>query len=401
MSASRFIVGFNRDRDSYQLPLALAERHALAGLVTDYYVGASAFRVRRLAHRKSDGIPPDLVKVSNRAFLLQAVGRATGVFPASSRHFEAVDRSIAKKVASVLSEQPSSGLFLYSGYAGELYRDVDVFAKWVFQFHPTPGHVRTALLQDDLSGLELEWQEPEEHRSRTDLIHDLELEFSDHFVCASAFTASGLAREGVSADRLSVAPYGCGTPGSKSQIQEHPRGSSFSGPSFLFVGQGVRRKGLHLLLEAWRRLGLQNAHLRIIASRIDPVLARMASSMSTVALTGSVPPAALREAMHSADTLVLPSLVEGFGLVIGEALAANMRVIATDHTGLPDYGDLGKAGRVIQAGNLSALVGALRDFADSYDAERTYAVAVHEVAQRNSWDEFRRKAVNELPGITA
>ena len=71
-----YIVAFNRDRDSYQVPLALAERWLLDRFVTDYYAGVSRIRVPRLDHRSVEGVPVSNVTSVPSAMMLQAAWKA-------------------------------------------------------------------------------------------------------------------------------------------------------------------------------------------------------------------------------------------------------------------------------------------------------------------------------------
>jgi glycosyltransferase involved in cell wall biosynthesis len=60
--------------------------------------------------------------------------------------------------------------------------------------------------------------------------------------------------------------------------------------------------------------------------------------------------------MRSHDVLVFPSLFEGFGLVITEAMSQGTPVITTDRTAGPDLITHGKNGWLIQAGSTESLV---------------------------------------------
>ena len=105
----------------------------------------------------------------------------------------------------------------------------------------------------------------------------------------------------------------------------------------LFVGSLVQRKRVTLLLDALENLpgpypaltllgdsGREPEHARAIAERID------ASDVlrSTVTIAGVVGDDALARWLARADALVLPSSLEGYGMVLTEALHAGLPVIA-------------------------------------------------------------------------
>lgn len=78
----------------------------------------------------------------------------------------------------------------------------------------------------------------------------------------------------------------------------------------------------------------------------------------------------LDELYRSADALVITSHYEVWGLVVNEALAYGLPVIATDQVGAaPDLIDDGVNGRIVTAGSVSALADAMRDL-ESWDHDR-------------------------------
>ncbi len=105
--------------------------------------------------------------------------------------------------------------------------------------------------------------------------------------------------------------------------------------------------------------------------------------------------ATLDALMDSSDVLVVPSLVEGFGLVITEALAHGLHVIATSHTGAQDLPTVPGAVSLVPAGDLDALeraiLGALDESgfspSESYDS-----------ADRWTWADYRNGVVSMLDG---
>jgi glycosyltransferase involved in cell wall biosynthesis len=83
-----------------------------------------------------------------------------------------------------------------------------------------------------------------------------------------------------------------------------------------------------------------------------------------VRLAGPVPRPALQAAYRSADVLVHPSLAESYGMVVPEALAHGLPVLATAVGGVPEAlgatSDGRRPGLLVPPGNVSALADALR-----------------------------------------
>lgn len=391
---ARWIVGFNRDRDSYQVPLAFAEKGELDTLVTDYYRGSSFPPISALRHRYQKGIDPKRVKTSGSALLQQLsyeVRRRRNSlldFPS-----EGVDAAIGRLVSRCASRS-DSGLLLYTGYALEAFEKFDDRPRLLFQYHPTAKLIEEAMALDEGKAWGEFISEPDLRRPSQERRFQHERQLADGIVCASSFTAQSLRNEGYDPARVKVVPYGgsSGFSGLKRSI---------SAPqTFLFVGQGVQRKGLHLLLRAWENLAPKDAHLRIIASRMDPAIAKLVPDMPSVHVSGAVSSDELTRAMQDADTLVLPSLVEGFGLVVQEALAEGCRVIASAHTGASDLGLPEDVVRVISPGKVEPIMDALRDFI--LTAGDALAAAPQFEVKLRTWADFRegvRRAVGDLAAL--
>ncbi|EQD38607.1 glycosyl transferase group 1 [mine drainage metagenome] len=78
-----------------------------------------------------------------------------------------------------------------------------------------------------------------------------------------------------------------------------------------------------------------------------------------VVWTGGVPPDALRREYASADLFVLPSHMEPFGIVLLEAMAAGLPVVATSVGGIPEVVHSGLTGLLVPPRDPAALARAL------------------------------------------
>lgn len=387
-----FIVGLNRDRDSYQVPLAIAEVGQLDAFVTDYYEGVG-IGIPSLRHRRNEGISPSKVIQSHRAFLAQIPYevqrriKKSVDFPSSF-----VEKNLGKTIAAVARKNPDSDLLLYSGSALWAFEEADNRKKILFQYHPSPAFIVETLKEIDELATFRPWQEEAEAvDSQMQETHAREVALADSAICASTFTKRGLIAQGMSDRQVQIAPYGGPVP--ESDIIFTPTKKV----QFLFVGQGVARKGLHILVEAWRRANLKNSEITVVTSRLDPVIEDFARGISNFNMVGRVGRPELLCLMIQADTFVLPSLVEGYGLVLGEALAHGCRLIASTNTGLTDMKLPGNIGCLIEAGRIEPLVSALQEFEATAEENRSYQQRALAEAERLSWENFR-KLVRQATG---
>jgi len=110
----------------------------------------------------------------------------------------------------------------------------------------------------------------------------------------------------------------------------------------VYVGQLIHRKGLDILLRAIRPLLEKNPQIRLSLIGTGPEQASIESGLRQDGLLGSVklegahPSSQIHERLARASLLVLPSRWDGWGLVINEAFAAGVPVIASDRCGGAD-----------------------------------------------------------------
>lgn len=132
---------------------------------------------------------------------------------------------------------------------------------------------------------------------------------------------------------------------------------------YLYVGRMEPHKGLQELLEAFGCLsavGAPSALLLVGDGSMNDMLDRAAAADPRIRWPGRLTGTALLDAYAAADVFVLASRFEPWGLVVNEAMAAGLPVIATERVGCVD--DLiveGETGRVAPAESADALAAAM------------------------------------------
>ncbi len=153
-----------------------------------------------------------------------------------------------------------------------------------------------------------------------------------------------------------------------------------------FLGRLDPIKDVPTLIEAVAQLS-PSVHLHVYGDGSDRhrIEASVARFHAPVTLHGSVvkPQIALRES----GLLVLPSLAEGFGLVLIEAMAAGVPVVATDVPGIRDVVQNEQTGLLVPPSNPTALASAIRRVIEDRPLrERVVRNGSVQVRERFSWD---------------
>jgi glycosyltransferase involved in cell wall biosynthesis len=111
--------------------------------------------------------------------------------------------------------------------------------------------------------------------------------------------------------------------------------TNYGTKKMVFLSRIHPKKGIELLLEAWRKLDSKEWTLEI-AGDGDPsyveTLKKSASDLKEVRFTGPQYGEAKWDCIRSADVMVLPTFSENFGIVVAEALAVGVPVLTTKGT---------------------------------------------------------------------
>jgi glycosyltransferase involved in cell wall biosynthesis len=107
-----------------------------------------------------------------------------------------------------------------------------------------------------------------------------------------------------------------------------------------------------------------------------------------VRVHGRVSSERLRELYRSADTLLLCSKYEGYGMVLAEGLAAGLPIVATRVGAVPEVVGDGQGAELVAPGDVAGLARALTMLADdSVERKRRAELARQRAAQLPSWSE--------------
>jgi glycosyltransferase involved in cell wall biosynthesis len=184
---------------------------------------------------------------------------------------------------------------------------------------------------------------------------DAEYLLADYHCAASTVVRDQLLALGISAERIWVIPYGANTGPRVFTRAENPAPPEQF--RLLFAGQIGLRKGLRTLLEALTLTGKDTWRVDFIGAKLDESATDFAAYAGPVPLFfhGNLSQAGLAEQMRQSSALVLPSLEEGFGLVVPQALNCGCPCIVSDRVGGKDLLRHRENGSVFPVGDAAAL----------------------------------------------
>jgi glycosyltransferase involved in cell wall biosynthesis len=167
--------------------------------------------------------------------------------------------------------------------------------------------------------------------------------------------------------------------------------------SVLYVGRIDKRKGIDFLIrsmafvvrtipDAQLLVGGQGSYLEKMKS-----LVRQLNMERNVTFLGFVPDDQLNMLYNQAQCVVVPSIFEGFGITVIEALAAGTRVVGTDVDGIREILNGGEYGRLVPYGDHRVL-------ADAIIAELNEPKRAGELRSEYLVEQFRERYLKALKG---
>lgn len=263
--------------------------------------------------------------------------------------------------------------------------------KVVLERGSTHMIVQTEILKDAHARFGLEWRVTDPLMVERELD---EYEQADLICTGSTFARQSFIDQGINDAKLAVNPYGVDlsafTPDSGPRLKR-----------VLFAGQVGIRKGIPWLLKAFRSLP-SDWELHLVGP-VEPGMAQIFArhDMTRIILRGPLSRQALAEDYRRAAIFCLPSIEEGFGMVILQAMASGCAVIASTATGGPDSGQDGCEIALVPPADTLALAQCLNRLAED-DAlrDRMGKAARIRVAHGFSWNDYGQRAVGLYQMLT-
>ncbi|RYE37216.1 MAG: glycosyltransferase, partial [Sphingobacteriaceae bacterium] len=290
--------------------------HQPDAVFSRYFSWFFPFLAKLLSRRTLQNIPPQQVKTFKRFELLRILADKTLLPVATDFVWEwgelAFDNWVSRQInldiqwvhtyehcsLSTLKQAKKTGIKSFYEQPSQHFSFFEKIAKDQLKKYPELINLETLLLTDQKS----------ERRNQR---REQELNLCDYVICNSTFTKKTLIDAQISAEKIITIPLGF--PDAVKNIDKNSTGKTI----FIYAGNQSLRKGTHLLYQAWKTCNfkVEEAELWMIGSNQLPLKIREGLG-ENVKFVHNVPHSELLQLMTKADLLVLPTLCDGFGMVI-------------------------------------------------------------------------------------
>lgn len=388
--SARIVVAHAGRQHSHQLARALHERGALheywTGLPVDRHTGSGRVLERLVpgAAYAEAQLPPERVRVLPvgsgahflerrlRGSLPEALLGQLGDYAADAIYARWLRRQAPAITAVVGYENGALRLFRAARrhgirtildaaavhhVAADLWKDVTQLGRWAHHVH-----------------------------SRK----DAELRYADHLLVLSELARQTYVAAGVPPARISVVPLGY-----DASVFTAAADAGVAAPlRFVFVGHASHTKGLDLLLQAARRLGVDGGRFRLIV--IGDVGIEVPPGIE---LRGKLTQRGISAEFAGADCLVLPSRCDAFGLVVVEALGSGLPAIVSEHVGAKDLVTASGAGWVVPSADAAALAERMHWCIENPQAVLEAKARARAAAGAWTWERYRERVAATVLGL--
>lgn len=292
---------------------------------------------------------------------------------------------------------------LYDKFASRHLEKADLFVGWSsFSLHT----LRKAKKMDMVTVLdhgsshikyqdEILREEYEKFGLKAELAHSKviekeieEYQEADYIAIPSLFSERTFLERGVPHNKLIRVPYGVDL----TAFRELPKDEDVF--RVIYAGGMTLRKGIHYLLQAFSELKLPKAELLLIGAAMPEIKPFFKKYEGYYRWIGSVPQSELYKYYSQSSVFVLNSIEDGFGMVIIQAMACGLPVIATQNTGGPDIIRDGVHGFIIPIRDVEALKQKLLYLYEAPSlCEEMGRTAKARVQSGFSWNDYGQKMI--------
>jgi glycosyltransferase involved in cell wall biosynthesis len=230
-------------------------------------------------------------------------------------------------------------------------------------------------------------------------IEDYEFTHSDYIFVCSSYVKETFLHQGYESSKLIVNNFGVDLSDFRKVKKEDDKFR------IIYCGGIKVSKGIHYLLKAFNELNLENSELWLIGAGypnkdLDKVIESMGINFNNVHFKGAYPQNQLYKLFSQGSIFCFPSLSDGFGLVVPQAMACGLPVIVTENTGAKDIVN-DNTGFIVPIKNIKALKEKIFNLYS--DKDLLIKMSKFVISKKNlsniSWDSYGKRLKNNLKMI--
>lgn len=232
------------------------------------------------------------------------------------------------------------------------------------------------------------WKKKHEKVIRNELI------FVDHFFVPSNVVSDSLIYCGVNECKISIVPYGVDVNKFTFVLKKVHMTLPLN---LIYVGQISYRKGLHHLLSIIERYNINQVSISLAGAynENDDIYKRF-KKIPNIHFMGFVTRDILAEIYQKSDVFVFPTLGEGYGMVVLEALSTGTPVLISNLAGGNDAITNYENGLVYDGLSEDELKKSLDWFVENRDKLPAMSQNAHNTALKYTWENYHKQYANEL-----
>jgi len=223
-----------------------------------------------------------------------------------------------------------------------------------------------------------------------------EFELSDQVMVLSKASKNSLVKFGVPSNKIFI--NGCGV--DLKQFNFNPQHKNKF--KIIFCGAIDIHKGVHHLVKAFTELKLPNSELLLIGRSSNKIFNDYLNklNLNNVKFHGAVRQRELPNLYSQGSVFVLPSIYDGFGMVVPQAMACGLPVVVSSNVGAADIIEHGKNGFIFKKGDVESLKSMLLQlYEDHHLLEAISAESVKISLASLSWNRYGRRLAGHLAAI--
>lgn len=212
-----------------------------------------------------------------------------------------------------------------------------------------------------------------------------EIQSADYFLVPSQIVKKSLEFSGANSEKIKVIPYGVDT----SKFKFIKKKNVNKPLHLIYVGQISFRKGLHHLLKVISEYAPDRVKLTVAgAYTADSVFVKEYGNKENIEFVGFVTRDVLAKKYQESDAFIFPTLGEGYGLVVLEALSCGVPVISSDLAGGNDAIIEGYNGYVFEAGNDAEMIAKIEQLASLGTDIQRMSENARKSALEHTWEKY-------------